>query len=65
MAATYIIFKKVPFRSLPVWVETVEGLERGEKRLLHYTSRSKDEFYLFDVSQARVLDALKVRSHSA
>ena len=58
MDATYIIFKKVPTRSCPVWIETVEGLEKGKKRLMHYTSKSNEEFYLFDVSQARVVNVL-------
>ena len=58
MDATYIIFKKVPSRSCPVWIETVEGLEKGKKRLIHYMSESNEEYYLFDVSQARVVNIL-------
>ena len=36
MDATFIIFKKSPSPSSPVWVETVEGLEKGKKRLSDY-----------------------------
>jgi len=58
MDATFIIFKKSPAPSGPVWVETVEGLERGKKRLHEYKSRSADDYYLFDVKLARVVDVL-------
>jgi hypothetical protein len=58
MDATFIIFKKSPAQSGPVWVETVEGLEKSKKRLLDYKSSSTDDYYLFDVRQARVLDVL-------
>ncbi len=58
MDATYIIFKKSSTQSGPVWVETVEGLEKGKKRLSEYKSRSTDDYYLFDVKQARVLEVL-------
>jgi hypothetical protein len=58
MDATFIIFKKTPAQSNPVWVETVEGLEKSKKRLIEYTSRSGEDYYLFDVKQARVLDVL-------
>lgn len=64
MDATFIIFKKSPAQSSPVWVETVEGLEKGKKRLIEYKSKSADDFYLFDVKQARVLDVL-ARAKSA
>ena len=58
MDATFIIFKKTPAQSGPVWVETVEGLEKSKKRLIEYKSKSAEDFYLFDVKQARVLDVL-------
>jgi hypothetical protein len=58
MDATFIIFKKSQAQSGPVWVETVEGLEKGKKRLLEYKSKSPEDYYLFDVKQARVLDVL-------
>lgn len=58
MDATYIIFKRRPSPSAPVWVETVQGLEKGKKRLFEYKSKSTDDYYLFDVRQARVLDVL-------
>jgi hypothetical protein len=58
MDATYIIFKKLPLRNTPIWVETVQGLEKGKSRLMHYSSSSTEEYFLFDVSQARVLDVL-------
>jgi hypothetical protein len=58
MDATFIIFKKSPAQSGPVWVETVEGLEKSKRRLLEYKSKSTDDYYLFDVKQARVLDIL-------
>jgi hypothetical protein len=58
MDATFIIFKKSSTQSGPVWVETVEGLEKGKKRLSEYKSRSTDDYYLFDVKQARVLEVL-------
>jgi hypothetical protein len=64
MDATFIIFKKTAAQSGPVWVETVEGLEKGKKRLIEYKSKSADDFYLFDVKQARVLDVL-ARAKSA
>jgi hypothetical protein len=64
MDATYIIFKKSSSQSGPVWVETVEGLEKGKKRLSEYKSRSTDDYYLFDVKQARVLEVL-AKSKSA
>ena len=64
MDATYIIFKKSSSQSGPVWVETVEGLEKGKKRLFEYKSRSTDDYYLFDVKQARVLEVL-AKSKSA
>lgn len=64
MDATFIIFKKSPSQSGPVWVETIEGLEKSKRRLLEYKSQSNDDFYLFDVKQARVLDIL-VRAKSA
>ena len=55
----YIIVqaKAQPVRLL-VWVETVQGLEKGKKRLFEYKSKSTDDYYLFDVRQARVLDVL-------
>jgi hypothetical protein len=58
MEATFIIFKKTPAQSGPVWVETIEGLEKSKKRLIEYKSKSGEDFYLFDVKQARVLDVL-------
>jgi hypothetical protein len=58
MDATYIIFKRSPSQSAPVWVETVEGLEKSKRRLSVYKSASTEEFYLFDVRQARVLEVL-------
>jgi hypothetical protein len=60
MDATFIIFKKSPAQNGPIWVETVEGLEKSKRRLLEYRSRStsSDDFYLFDVKQARILDVL-------
>ena len=58
MDATFIIFKKTSPQSSPVWVETIEGLEKSKKRLVEYKSKSGDDFYLFDVKQARVLDVL-------
>ena len=58
MDATFIIFKKSQAQSGPVWVETVEGLEKGKKRLLEYKSKSTEDYYLFDVKQARVLNIL-------
>jgi hypothetical protein len=64
MDATFIIFKKSPSQSGPVWVETIEGLEKSKRRLLEYKSQSNEDFYLFDVKQARVLDIL-VRAKSA
>ena len=58
MDATYIIFKRSPSQSGPVWVETVEGLEKSKRRLSEYKSTSTEEFYLFDVRQARFLEVL-------
>jgi hypothetical protein len=58
MDATYIIFRRGPSQSSPVWVETVQGLEKSKRRLFEYKSNSTDEYYLFDVLQARVLDVL-------
>jgi hypothetical protein len=58
MDATFIIFKKTPSQNGPVWVETIEGLEKSKKRLLEYKSKSSEDYYLFDVKQARVLDVL-------
>jgi hypothetical protein len=58
MDATFIIFKKTSPQGSPVWVETIEGLEKSKKRLVEYKSKSADDFYLFDVKQARVLDVL-------
>jgi hypothetical protein len=58
MDATFIIFKKSAAQSGPVWVETVEGLEKSKKRLFEYKSNSTDDYYIFDVKQARVLDVL-------
>jgi hypothetical protein len=65
MDATFIIFKKRPTPSSPVWVETVEGLEKGKKRLSEYRSRSADDYYLFDVRQARVVDIVMARAKGA
>jgi hypothetical protein len=56
--ATYIIFKRSASQNNPVWVETVQGLEKGKKRLSEYKANSPDDYYLFDVRQARVLDVL-------
>ena len=58
MDATFIIFKKSPTQSGPVWVETVEGLEKSKKRLFEYKSNSTDDYYIFDVKRARVLEVL-------
>lgn len=58
MDATYIIFKRSSSQRGPVWVETVQGLEKGKGRLIEYKSSSTDDYYLFDVRQARVLDVL-------
>jgi hypothetical protein len=65
MDATFIIFKKGPAASSPVWVETVEGLEKGKKRLFDYRSRSTDDYYLFDVKQARVVDIVLAKAKNA
>jgi hypothetical protein len=65
MDATFIIFKKRPTPSSPVWVETVEGLEKGKKRLSEYRSRSTDDYYLFDVKHARVVDIVLAKAKSA
>jgi hypothetical protein len=56
--ATYIIFKRSASQNNPVWVETVQGFEKGKKRLIEYKASSPDDYYLFDVRQARVLDVL-------
>ena len=65
MDATFIIFKKSPTPSGPVWVETVEGLEKGKKRLSDYRARSSDDYYLFDVKHARVVDIVRARAKGA
>ena len=65
MDATFIIFKKTHAPSSPVWVETVEGLEKSKKRLSEYRSRSTDNYYLFDVKQARVVEMVLVRAKGA
>jgi len=65
MDATFIIFKKSSTPSSPVWVETVEGLEKGKKRLSDYRSRSTGDYYLFDVKQARVVDVVLAKAKSA
>jgi len=65
MDATFIIFKKSPTPSCPVWVETVEGLEKGKRRLSDYRARSSDDYYLFDVKQARVVDVVLARAKGA
>jgi hypothetical protein len=62
--ATYIIFKRSASQNNPVWVETVQGLEKGKKRLMEYKANSRDDYYLFDVREARILDVL-VRAKSA
>jgi hypothetical protein len=54
--ATYIVFKKVPSKNSPTWMETVEGLDKAKKRLMHYAGKSNEEFYLFDVKRAQILD---------
>jgi hypothetical protein len=64
MDATFIIFKKTSPQGSPVWVETIEGLEKSRKRLGEYKSKSCDDYYLFDVKQARVLDVM-ARAKSA
>ena len=65
MDATFIIFKKSTANSGPVWVETVEGLEKGKRRLLDYKSTSPDEYYLFDVTQARVVEIFLAKARTA
>jgi len=65
MDATFIIFKKSPAPSTPVWVETVEGLEKGKRRLSDYRSRSTGDYYLFDVEQARIVDIGLAKAKSA
>ena len=65
MDATFIIFKKSPAPSSPVWVETVQGLEKGRKRLSEYRSGSHDDYYLFDVEQARVVDIVLAKAQNA
>jgi len=65
MDATFTIFKKSPVRTGPVWVETVEGLEKGKRRLSDYRSKSSDDYYLFDVKQARVVDIVLAKAKTA
>ncbi len=65
MDATYIIFKRSASQNNPVWVETVQGLEKGKKRLMEYKANSRDDYYLFDVREARVLDVVLARAKSA
>ena len=65
MDATFIIFKKSPTPSSPVWVETVEGLPKGKKRLSDYRSKSTDDYYLFDVKQACVVDIVLAKAKHA
>ena len=65
MDATFIIFKKSPTPSSPVWVETVEGLEKGKKRLSDYRAQSAGDYYLFDVKLARVVETVLAKAKSA
>ena len=65
MDATFIIFKRKPAPSSPAWVETVEGLEKGKKRLSDYRSKSSDDYYLFDVKHACVVDIVLAKAKNA
>jgi hypothetical protein len=57
MDGAYDIFKKLSTKNA-VWVETVQGFEQAKKRLLHYTSISTDEYFVFDAAQGQFIDVL-------
>jgi hypothetical protein len=57
MDGAYDIFKKSSAKDA-VWVETVQGFEQAKKRLLYYTSSSKDEYLVFDATEGHFIDVL-------
>ena len=57
MDGAYDIFKKSSAKDA-VWVETVQGFEQAKKRLLYYTSSSKDECLVFDATEGQFIDVL-------
>jgi len=56
MNMTYLIFRKRTEEQKPAWVETVQGLEKTKERFQHYTSSSDEQYFVFDVQEAKLIN---------
>jgi hypothetical protein len=56
MNMTYVIFRKRTQEQKPVWVESVQGLENTKKRFQHYASSSNEQYFVFDVQEAKLIN---------
>ena len=65
MNMTYVIFKRqTQEEQKPVWVETVQGLAKTKKRFQHYAANSDEQYFVFDVQEAKVVN-FQTKSKSA
>jgi hypothetical protein len=55
MGTTYDIFKRTP-EDMPVWVESINGLEALKGRLIHLASTKPDEYLVYDQGAQRFID---------
>jgi len=56
MNMTYVIFRKRTQEQKPVWVETIQGLAQTKKRFQHYTANSDEQYFVFDVQEAKIVN---------
>lgn len=54
MKLTYDIFRKFA-EDGPVWIETVQGIEKCKSRLLDLVQRNPGEYFAFDPVHSRVV----------
>jgi hypothetical protein len=54
MKLTYDIFRKFA-EDGPIWIETVQGIEKCKSRLLDLVQRNPGEYFAFDPLHSRVV----------
>jgi hypothetical protein len=54
MKLTYDIFRKFA-QDGPVWIETVQGIEKCKSRMLDLVQRNPGEYFVFDPVHSRVV----------
>jgi hypothetical protein len=56
MDAKFDIFKRLP-DGHPLWVKAVDGLEEAKVQLARLTATSRDEYFIYSVKNACVVQA--------